>query len=271
MKNNKTLAFCHIIKASGTTFSDVLRKNHGIRHLDAIPPRNCYVYGRREIERDFKLFPKLNSIAGHGLRPYVDYGSVTDKLQWVTWLRDPQKRLISGYQHSIEKGGREVDFETWLQEPNHRNRQVFFLTGNEDDLDGAKKKIEELDIFVGFVERFDESLVLLKKLLLNDSFDIDYSKPSNQAKKGMVAKEIHNNIERYRDLIDHSIGLDQELYNWAMQRHMKLLQEQYNKVNLSDEINFTILHGQDSLLQRLNRIGNKAIRNIFYKPIISKN
>ena len=83
--------------------------------------------------------------------------------------------------------------------------------------------------------------------------------------------EIHNNIERYRDLIDHSIGLDQELYNWAMQRHMKLLQEQYNKVNLSDEINFTILHGQDSLLQRLNRIGNKAIRNIFYKPIISKN
>lgn len=270
MKNNKTLAFCHIIKASGTTFSDVLRKNHGIRHLDAIPPRNCYVYGRREIERDFKLFPKLNSIAGHGLRPYIDYGSVTDKLQWVTWLRDPQKRLISGYQHSIEKGGRKVDFETWLQEPHHRNRQVFFLTGSEDDLDGAKKKIEELNIFVGFVERFDESLVLLKKLLLNESFDIDYAKPSNPAKKGSIAKEIQGNLERYEALIDHNIGLDRELYNWAMKRHLRILQEQYNKVDISGVVESVILHSRDSFRQRFDRTANKSIRNLLYKPIISK-
>lgn len=267
-QSHDILAFCHIIKTAGTSFTDLLKDNFGAAHLSVEPHKGSELYTQRELQRDLRCMPWLKSLAGHGLRPYIDYGIYSQRLKWITWFRDPVARLISGYQHGVEKNGLKTPFEIWLQEPGHKNLHVYFLTGNTDDLEGAKEILTSKKFFIGFVEQFEQSLSRLQDHFPADNLDFNYTKRSNTAIKATTAKDIYQNIERYRDLIDQNTSLDLELYQWALnQQSLSTGIETTKHIETIDPRDLT---NKSKTSKQINSIASTAIRHLFYKPVLSK-
>lgn len=261
-------AFCHIIKASGTTVTSILRRNYGLRHLDTQPARGRDEYQLSDMHRDLSLLPRICSLSGHGLRPYIDYGPYAERLVWFTWLREPVSRLISGYQHGIEKRGIKESFEEWLAQPGHRNRLVYTLSGTEDGLEKAKDILKDKIKFVGLLERFDESLILLKHKMEWRDFNIDYLKPANIAKKGQVKETISRDMHKYKSLIDDSTLHDQELYEWVVNELYPLQIESYGKERLQRDLLSAFPRASLPIKEKVNESVNNMFRKFVYRPYI---
>lgn len=120
--------FSHLHKAAGTTVNAMLRRSFGSNHMD-VEPLEGFVYGPSDLEADIRRFGEPVSIAGHGLRPYVDFGTAGENMFWYTVVRDPISRCISHYQHQVEKMGKHRPLEEWLDIPRHRNLMVRFYGG----------------------------------------------------------------------------------------------------------------------------------------------
>ena len=268
--NKKIISFCHIIKCSGTTLSSLLRRSYGMNQLSVMPKPGETIYGREQLKRDIRIFPNMRSITGHGLRPYIDYGDMEERLEWFSWLREPTARLISGYQHSIEKGGRNISFEDWLREPLHRNIQVYFLTGSEDDLDGAKEVILNKMRFVGLVERFDESLVLFKHIMGLEDLNIDYPKPANAAIKGRHAADIYEDLEKYRDLIECNTSVDQALYRWFVDEIYPTYVSAFGGERLAPSVEEVFKRAEVPSAERRRELLNNAFRKTIYEPLLRR-
>lgn len=270
MCNQPIISFCHIIKCSGTTLTSIFRRNNGINQISALPRPGKCIYGSEEMMRDVKIFPNIKSISGHGLRPYINYGLNDDRLIWFTWFRNPLTRLISDYQHSVEKGGRNVSFEKWLQEPDHRNLQVMFLTGSEDDLEGAMDVVSRKMKFVGLVETFNESLILLKSRLSLTDYNIDYPKIANASLKGKVAVDLYSDLDKYSDLIDKNISVDMQLYNWFVDEVYPGYVKDFGKKNLEDELKKVFIRADIPNVEKMREFSNNFLRRAIYKPILRR-
>ena len=127
MSHERIIAFSHIPKTAGMTVQLLLRRHFGLRHLDL--PKG-FIYTEALLSRDLRLNPLIRSLAGHSLRPFVDFGALEDRLVWYTFLCDPVKRFVSHYQHAVEKGGVQTPFDEWLREPENANWQVRMLAGS---------------------------------------------------------------------------------------------------------------------------------------------
>jgi len=220
------------------------------------------------MDRDLGYMPWLKSLAGHGLRPYVDYGQFNERLRWITWFRDPVARLISGYQHGVEKNQLQIPFGDWLQEPGHKNLHVYFLTGDTDDLQGAKEILESKNFFVGLVEQFDHSLANLQNSFPHHNLDLSYQKRSNTAITARTAKDIYDNIDQYKDLILENTELDNELYQWVKRRHDEAVMG-IERPKTSGQISKR-LSNKPSIQKQLNALSTSVIRHLIYKPVLSK-
>jgi hypothetical protein len=138
--------FSHLHKAAGTTANLVLRRTFGLRHLDVSPAKG-YMYTKSDFMADLSKHLRPHSIAGHGLRPHIDYGHLERKMEWYTIIRKPLDRCISHYQHQVEKMGKEVPFDKWIQDKRHRNWMVYFYGGG-DSLQAAIDAIEKKNVRV---------------------------------------------------------------------------------------------------------------------------
>ena len=265
---DKILAFCHVVKAGGTTVESVLRKAYGIRHLDVYPKTDAGEYKLAEMSRDLKFMPWVKSMSGHGLRPYINYGEFEQRLVWVIWLREPISRLISGYQHSCMRNGYSQSFDKFILDARRKNRQVYFLSGSPDDLVGAKKMLIEKVKVVGLLERFDESLSLLKYVVPNRALSLAYVKPKNVASSSEIARQIYENIDDYSGLLNEVAGLDIELYDWVKgsiyDAQLEALKK--NQSCSSGENLAAIGKNMSSLNIPLNRL----IYRGFYRPFLSR-
>lgn len=144
--------FSHLHKAAGTTVNHVLRRTFGLRHLD-VSPRVGYNYNEEDLRFDLSKHIKPLSIAGHGLRPHIDYGDLGHTMQWYTIIRNPIDRCISHYQHQVQKMDNKTPFLEWINNDLHRNWMVYFY-GGTDSLQSAidaieEKKVRVLDISDG--------------------------------------------------------------------------------------------------------------------------
>jgi hypothetical protein len=160
------LAHVHIAKAGGSTVRHLLRGSFGIRHCD-VRTFDRSPFDARHFAQMRRAYPfGLRSISGHAL---VQVGArLGDAVLPFTFVRDPVARVASAYQHHVrstrrQKRGNPVspleDFVTW---PQSRNRQVRQIAGC-DDLAEALRELEGY-LFVGLLERFEESLQLLAAL-----------------------------------------------------------------------------------------------------------
>ncbi|MDP9178578.1 MAG: sulfotransferase family protein [Gemmatimonadota bacterium] len=108
---NRIGCFCHIPKTAGLTVELLLKRHFGMRHPGglAVTPRRGLGYDAADMRAALSLRPNVASLSGHGLRPFVDYAEMDDRLVWYTILRDPIRRCISNYQHQVEGSRRSPD------------------------------------------------------------------------------------------------------------------------------------------------------------------
>lgn len=179
MKPNKNLIFLHIPKNGGTTFHSILER--------MFPLKNTFTFRltkNRTTNRDVLVnlpLParkKIKLLKGHfpfGLDKYL-----VGESEYITFLRKPEDRIVSYYYYVLSQPNHDLypivkneemtiyDFVTKIKRRDVNNAQVRMISGvnNRDDdmLEKALENVENHFSFIGLVEQFDESLVLLKEM-----------------------------------------------------------------------------------------------------------
>ncbi len=238
-RSKSILIHLHIPKNAGTTLSRMLKV-----HLLLHPPTRIIhhesVLGfyttkghaedriRRiegESDRARRRIRFFEAHCGYGVHTRLPSPSL-----YITTLRDPVDRALSVFYFRKQQGDlpEDYDIERWLLEhPDDPvwhvdNGQVRYLASDDgriidcpvgevsrEMLDKAKRRLEDEIAYFGLVERFDESVVLLRRVLGWRS--LNYAR-SNVTRKRKSKSEISNND---RELLRRHTALDAELFAFA--------------------------------------------------------
>ncbi len=228
------VAFVHIPKAGGSTLHSILDRQY--RPETDI---RCDIQKPGALDRMLALTPRQRAealcIRGH--MPYGTHVYMDRPVRYITMLRDPVKRFISKYRNIVRNPQRALDLnfpaadvgdlETFVEaqiERNAMNFQTRILAGYldladpvppfaplpADALDVALAHIEKDFAVVGVMERFDESLVLMKREL--GWGNLNYAR-RNVGFRGPRPNQVPAALEnRIRELNN----LDVQLYRWAL-------------------------------------------------------
>ena len=265
-----TIIFLHIGKTAGTTMRRVLRRQFPasktllIRNR-AIKERDPDAQGLRR-EQTLAFFAEMPEsqraearlILAHtvfGLHKHVPRPST-----YITMLRDPVRLTLSQYHYVVRnpnhplhagataEGATLESYVTGGSALEADNSQVRAISGDldtpfggcsEEMLERAKRNIEERFSFVGITERFDESLILLRRTF-------GWKPPYYVAANVTPASRKEPVPESTRGLIEEMNTLDRRLYEWSGERFSEAI---------------AASPGFDGELQRFRR------RNRRYQPI----
>lgn len=173
------LCFVHIERAGGTTLHHILRNNSlGFLTLSSPVWTNveANVFRPEELRGLLRLVPFATGFGGHHTRTYAGYEAVVrEGLRYFTFLREPISRYVSHFNYQVFDLGRPWTIQSFLAEERLWNFVTRRLAGG-DDLELAKRRLAEDFAFVGRADRFDESLVLLKRAMDWEHFDPRYEK-----------------------------------------------------------------------------------------------
>ncbi|MCB0401872.1 MAG: sulfotransferase family 2 domain-containing protein [Flavobacteriales bacterium] len=181
MEDRNTIVFIHIPKTAGTTFHYILHNQYkGKKILTRESFKNKAVYDQMtdNEKRELKVIKGHYKTGIHEKHP--------NQVTYITFLRDPVKRTISEYNFMLLN--REHPFHQTLMEKklglkellkeghikNLDNSHTRFLAGvddlvfgdvNEQTYQTALKNFDKFFGIFGIAERFDESLICIKRKL----------------------------------------------------------------------------------------------------------
>ncbi len=256
-------AFAHIEKTAGTTINHVLRNSFGMSHCDVQPwlrhTDYCHqFYNKNDHKKILKLHPNLKCIAGHQVKPCSDLKKLYPDTQYFTFLRDPVERMISHYQYNIQKMGVNISFEKWAKRIDLHNFQVKHLSGT-DSLEKAIDIVEKM-LFIGLVEQFDESLIMLKAHIP----ELSIRKHAKNIASDPSIKEQLMNQSYVQEICRELNNKDIELYQYVTSVIYPRQQKQFGS-SLAEEVkNFRNSEQQSTINIKLWM--NILYRNIAYKP-----
>lgn len=172
------LCFIHVERAGGTTLHAILRRNYpSFLTLTAPTWTNDErtVFTAVQLGALLRTLPFTAGIGGHNVRTYLGYERVTDRpVRYLTFLRDPVARYLSHLRYQLEHFPERWDLERLLDEEYFWDFATKRIAGSKD-LELAKRRLATDYAFVGLQERFDESLVLLRRALApNRKLDLRY-------------------------------------------------------------------------------------------------
>ena len=260
------LAHVHVMKTGGQTTCDILRQSFPGRHCDI---QAKWVVTREDIEVARRFYPRLRSIGGHGVVPTDELAGEFPGIRFFVFLRDPVKRCISHYQYRRNKD-ETSDFGPWLARyANYQTRFLCRTSGVPDPWTGAPdgdRAIELLGRNVGFVglqERFDESLVLLRRWVDDPDFDIAY-RSRNVASVADTSQRLLDD-PRAVEQIEAAHQEDGKLYRHARDVIYRRQVEAYGPT-LADDV--AALRARLPAPQRRvpERLLASVKRGVFYKP-----
>ena len=218
------LIFLHIPKAGGTTLHNILDRIYAPVNLRA---KSGMVSKESILGMEKDAFNNLFLVKGHmhfGLHGCFP----NEKVKYLTFLRDPVDRVVSHYffvkrtpGHYLYKVVNESNMSlleyalsdlTWELD-NGQVRNLIEGGGTNikltvESLNDAKSNLKKWFALVGITERFDESLIVMKRILGWKEFPC--------YKKLNAAKEKHDIPEEMLNKIAERNALDIELYKWAL-------------------------------------------------------
>jgi hypothetical protein len=215
MKYDK-LVYVHIPKTGGNTVTNLLRRVYRgkvpmLRESSDMHNDNNVMSAtwskKHKIKHIYKHghVPEARIVMGHfKVTKYQHLGYPT-----ITWLRDPVERVISNYVQQTTKWGRarskaptyyrmvsDHQLETYAKVWD--SLQTWYCDGSLDNF-----------MFVGILERFEESIEKLGKILEVDFPPVPVKNPTKNKPK--FSDEIKKSLRKYQKR-------DYELYNEAMRR-----------------------------------------------------
>lgn len=258
------LAFIHIEKAAGLTINSILWRRFGLRHCYVEPwTREDRFFSAQDLRRLQRFHPRLESIAGHPIKPWGDLEHARSDIRYYTFLREPLSRCAAHYQYQIRRMGRKIGFEEWIQVPVFRDFQVKKLAGR-DDLDAALRMIEHKPIFVGLIERFDASLVLFRSRMAEYNVDVRYTSV-NTAEDNTIKNAVLSD-PRSRQMLLEANRLDMELYREVETR---IFPRQVLDYAGSLEEDMAGFKTSKDMARRTARAWLGVVhRNLIYKPVL---
>jgi|SRR5262245_23410750 len=263
------LVFIHINKTAGRTLRYILRASFGSRHCEVEPwhaPWSGPPFSDQDLKRLRKVYPRLESIAGHRVVGHVDLQSNGSPLRYFTFMRDPLKTCASRFQYNIQyRGKKDLVFEEWIQRDWTRNHQTKMIGGSED-VSAAIDILKSKQVFVGLVERFDESLVLMKALVAR-ALDLSY-RPVNVSSGPNLAQGLLADPQK-RELLVDANRADLELYEYVKNECYAQFQREYGASLEADVASYqrTRRNSFDNWNLTLSRMKQFLV----YKPLLYLN
>jgi hypothetical protein len=227
------LAFVHVEKAAGTTIVQILRRSYGMRHCNIQAWRNRVQDLMPNDLRTVRwLHPGLASITGHIIKPYNHLEKVDPKIRFYTILREPLTRCASHYQHQVQRMGVRKPFPKWIAAVPFQDFMTRKMAGRAD-VELAKQMLRDRFIFVGLLEKFDESLVMLRRAIGRPRLDIRYTR-ERVAADNSIKKQVMEDPE-CRALLQQHNQLDAELYRYVSEELYPRQREDYGP-SLADDL-----------------------------------
>lgn len=181
---NEIIFFPHIFKSAGNTFRNIVKRQYSESEFLSYYPRPWMTNIEKEIQELMNDFPKgniqLKAVFGHFV--YGIHKGITRPYRYITFVRNPAERYLSGFYHvmRLQEDVKKIffpsglDLNTFIKNKETHNHLIYFFTGipreqiekhSEEAIAIAKENILREYLFVGLTEKFDESIIILKKLL----------------------------------------------------------------------------------------------------------
>jgi hypothetical protein len=231
-----TIIFVHIPRAAGTTLTRILSRVY--------PHQRTYSFPSIDIEGSvlaFRSLPVEERRRFRLLRGHIMFGihdAVPRPFTYITLMRDPVDRLVSLYSYILEKpehrlhervcstGMRFEDFVEsgiTLETDNWQTRAISgvrqdFGCCSEAMLSQAKQNIVDCFSVCGITERFDETLVLLRRALAWEWRSL-YHTPENATRRRPQRIDVRR---PWIETVERQNSLDVELYDFARRRLERL-------------------------------------------------
>lgn len=228
-REDRPLIFLHQKKAGGTTLRRIIKRQYGVSRV--------HDFQQNSPNRFAEIPPGVKVIEGH-----IQFGfgpKLPAPASWITMLRDPVARMISDYNYHLEPpdypNNRKKEESLWYNYARTRsikdfildglfneseNAQVKYLSGEVDVpfgqatprlLEKAKENLKKHFFVVGLMERFDETLILLKKTL---DWKTPYYVRENVSRRRMRKEDLSPDE---LDIVEKHHRLDRELHNYAQE------------------------------------------------------
>lgn len=259
------LAFVHLHKTAGKTVNWILRRSFGLGHCDVLPwNSNAAMFTAADYRRLVKLYSNITSLSSHSLRAFSDLNEVSPEISYFTFIREPITRAASHYQFTIQHRRRHVSFEEWVGREKNQNYQTRAIAGT-DNLGLAIQTLQRKFMFAGLVERFDESLVILRRRYSQSQLNIFYHNkhvaPENDIKKRLLTDP------KMRQRLEESNRIDTLLYRFVLEELYPKYRVEYGATLDADVSEFRKLNGPSidingALLMQFFK------RRLFYRPLL---
>jgi hypothetical protein len=228
------LIFLHIPKAAGSSFYRVLDRQYPREAIYRTHPLEW-----RESIEELRALPEERRRALRVLEGHMGFGLhelFPQPARYVTFVRDPVARVVSHYGYVLrtpkhylhnEVAGRRLSLLEYATSGlTHElvNGQTRLLSALDDSkveptpeaLELAKRNVEEHFVLAGSTERFDESLLLLRRAL--GWRNVLYRR-ENAAPRSTGSSPDPDAVEAIRE----GNRLDQELYDFCSRRFGELV------------------------------------------------
>ncbi len=183
-KSEQAVVFLHIIKTAGTTLHRIIERQYR--------PEQLYSVGLVEGEslEELAQLDKARKAKVRMLRGHISYGAhefLPRPATYMTVLRDPVERVISHYYFILRTTGHylydsltseDINLQTFIENKTHvmiDNTQTRAISGiwnkakfgecTREMLETAKRNLRKDFAVVGLTEKFDETLLLMKRTL----------------------------------------------------------------------------------------------------------
>ena len=221
------IVFVHINKTGGSTLRYLLRSSFGSRHCDVEPwhaPWSDPPFSSEDLRRVRRLYPRLESIAGHRVTGHTELTEPGTDFVYVTVIRDPIKACASRFQYNVDyRKKKNLVFEEWIQKEWVQNYQTKRIAG-VGDLKAAIDVIAARNMFVGLTDRFDESMVLFKGLRA-PNLDISYRRVNVAADNTLTNRLLSDNGTRA--MIESANEVDLQLYEYVKREWYPRIKDEY--------------------------------------------